>query len=57
MPLESQLEAIEELGLSRFEKLQVDTSIPQEPRWNEPVISECIKVEQCRSWAGCSKVG
>ena len=42
MPLESQLEAIEELGLSRFDKLQVDTAIPQEPRWNDPVITACM---------------
>lgn len=38
VPLENQLEAIEELGLSRFDKLQVDTDIPREPRWKDPVI-------------------
>ena len=37
-PLENQLEAIEELGLSRFNKLHVDTDIPREPRWKDPVI-------------------
>jgi hypothetical protein len=37
--LESQLEAIEQLGLSRFDKLQVDTDIPREPHWKDPVIT------------------
>lgn len=40
IPLENHLETIEELGLSRFDKLQVDTNIPQEPRWKDQVITE-----------------
>lgn len=44
IPLETQLEAIEELGLSRFDKLQIDTEIPREPRWTDPVECSIILV-------------
>lgn len=40
MPLENHLEKIVEFGLSRFNELQVDTDIPREPRWKDPVSLE-----------------
>lgn len=34
IPLETHLESIEELAFSKFDKLQVNTEIPTEPRWS-----------------------
>ena len=37
IPLETHLESIEELAFSKFDKLQVNTEIPTEPRWSSSV--------------------
>ena len=40
--MEAHLDMIEDQVLSKFERLERDTSVPRQPRWDKPV---CIKLK------------
>ena len=37
--MEAHLDMIEDQVLSKFERLETDTSVPRQPRWDKPVCS------------------
>lgn len=50
LPLEHHLKQIEEEALSKFERIDPNTEVPAQPRWNSPVssfISQDVSQHHC----------